>query len=137
MTEPKLRYKLRKSQRLHNSWLYRQIRDKGRRLTHGCLILNWLERGDRNAPRVGFVVSRRIGSAVERNRARRLLRETFRLCQHKIKPGVDLILVARQGIEQLRQADVQVHFLRVLELAGLLRSPEGLEPQGNGSQKAS
>lgn len=45
-------------------------------------------------PRLGLVVSRRVGNAVCRNRWKRLLRETFRLTQHEL-PALDLVCIAR------------------------------------------
>jgi ribonuclease P protein component len=48
-------------------------------------------------PRVGLAVSRKIGSAVVRNRWKRLLREAFRLTRDQLPPGLDLVLVPRAG----------------------------------------
>lgn len=48
-------------------------------------------------PRLGCSVSKRLGSAVVRNRYKRLLREAFRLLQHKLPSGVDLVLIPRTG----------------------------------------
>jgi ribonuclease P protein component len=49
---------------------------------------------DLGYPRLGLTVSRRIGGAAVRNRWKRLVREAFRLTQHKL-PALDLVCVAR------------------------------------------
>jgi ribonuclease P protein component len=46
-------------------------------------------------PRLGLAVPRRVGTAVRRNRIKRLLRESFRLKQHDLPAGFDLIVVVR------------------------------------------
>ena len=47
--------------------------------------------------RFGLSVSRKHGNAVNRNRIKRLLREAFRLTQHKLPQGLDLILIPKQN----------------------------------------
>jgi len=49
---------------------------------------------DTGEPRIGITVSRRIGNAVERNRWKRRIRESFRLSQAEL-PALDLVCVAR------------------------------------------
>src|SRR4051794_29101453 len=57
-------------------------------------------------PRIGLSTSRKVGTAVRRNRIRRLLREAFRLMQHDLPRGYDLVIVVRPH-EPLMLADYQ------------------------------
>lgn len=50
-------------------------------------------------PRLGCSVSRKVGGAVVRNRYKRLFREAFRLLQHELPPGIDLVVIPRLGAE--------------------------------------
>ena len=64
--------------------------------------------------RVGVVVSKRtFRRAVDRNHAKRLLRETFRLSRHQLKPGVSVVLIARSGMGGRMCGDVMRDFERV------------------------
>ena len=57
------------------------------------LVLLSFAGGERPA-RLGLVASRKVGGAVERNRAKRLLREAFRLHKADLEPGVDFVIIA-------------------------------------------
>jgi ribonuclease P protein component len=98
-----------------------RIRQQGERLAQGCLVANWNKLPDGAAPKLGVVTSRKIGGAVQRTRARRLLRESFRLHQHEFAQPVEIILVARNSIAGKKFADVERDFLATLRRAGLLK----------------
>ena len=76
---------------------------------------------DGTASRVGVITGRRIGEAVVRTRARRLLREAFRLHQMHLSQPVDVVLVARQSIVGKRFGDVASDYVAALKKARLYR----------------
>jgi ribonuclease P protein component len=52
-------------------------------------------------PRIGLTVAKKhVRRAHERNRIKRLTRESFRLCQHDL-PAMDFVIVAKKGIAEL------------------------------------
>jgi ribonuclease P protein component len=62
--------------------------------------------------RLGLVVTKKVGSAVERNRVKRVCRECFRLWPDFVAAGVDLLVIARQGAPQLGLAQVREEWTR-------------------------
>ena len=101
---------------------FARVRQDGTRLVVGCLIANWRRLPTTTASRLGVVTSCRIGGAVVRNRARRLLRETFRLHQFELNQPIDLVLVARASIAGKKYREVEKDFLITLRRAGLLKA---------------
>jgi len=98
-----------------------RIRQRGERLALGCLIANWSRLPDGSAPRLGVVTSKKIGGAPVRSRARRLLRESFRLHQHEFAQPVEIVLVARNSIAGKKFADVEKDYLAALKRARLVK----------------
>jgi ribonuclease P protein component len=108
-----------RSSRLKQRGEFSRIRAEGVRLVCGCLIANVAPRATGEASRLGVVTSRKIGGAVVRSRARRLLRESFRLHQMELARPVDLVLIARASIVGKGLADVERDFLRAVKQARL------------------
>jgi len=74
--------------------------------------------------RYGIICSRKLHhSAVVRNRARRLITETFRLCKENILP-CGILVIPRRAIFGAKQQEVQEHLLRTLRKAGLIREKQ-------------
>ena len=102
---------------------FTELKQQGQRLAAGCLIANWKTAPAGSGSRLGVITSRKLGSAVTRSRARRLLREAFRLHQHDLRQPVTMVLVARSSILGKLRADVERDFLSALRRAKLLNDP--------------
>jgi ribonuclease P protein component len=100
-------------------------------------MVMWLRRGDDADLRLGVVVSRRtFRRAVDRNRAKRLLREAFRLNRSRLRGRVDLVLVGRQAILNETFATIENDLMKLaakarITAAGAQDAPGGArEPAG-------
>ena len=98
-----------------------RVREQGQRLAVGCLVANWQKLPDAAISRLGVITPGKIGNAVIRSRARRLLREVFRLHQYELAGPMDLVLVARSSIAGKAFQDVEKDFLTTARKAGLLK----------------
>jgi ribonuclease P protein component len=105
--------------RLSSPTAFRAVFSSGRSHARGVIVLYVSKRADAGPTRVGFVVSRKIGGAVQRNRAKRLLREALRLESGNLPLGVDLVVVARPSIAGASYSDVAADLRSVLDAAGL------------------
>lgn len=113
----KRRYRLRGKSR------FATIQQQGKRWVHSWLILGGLP-NDLGFTRCGFVVSRRLGKATERNRIRRRLREAVRQRYAQIRPGWDLVFIARAGIGKADFRGIGTAVEALLREAGLWQAPE-------------
>ena len=92
--------------RLTTSKQFSQVHREGLSIANRLLVVRVLANGLDHS-RFGFLVSKRIGNAVVRNRVKRRLREVVRLTP--VKPGWDAVFIGRRNInqadfQQLKQA---------------------------------
>lgn len=114
---------MKRAYRLRQPDHFYRVRREGRSWDTPLVTLN-AATSRRRTSRCGFVVGKRIGGAVERNRAKRRMREAVRLVYDHIAPGWDLVFVIRSpavttvAFEQLRGTVEQL-----LKRAGIWREP--------------
>jgi ribonuclease P protein component len=113
-----------RSRRIKQGRDFQRAKSEGKRAVSGCLILNWLPLAPNTPIRLGVITSKKVGNAVARARARRLLREAFRLNQLRLTQPLDLVLVARLSIVGKSFAEVEKDLLQGLRRAGLLKETD-------------
>ncbi|WP_298815734.1 ribonuclease P protein component [Chloroflexus sp.] len=115
---------MRRANRLRRPNQFRRVRAEGRALLSPWLALT-VAAGRRNLVRCGFIVGRRIGGAVQRNRARRRVREAVRLLIPSLATGYDLVFVIRSPeVIDAPFSQLQADIVALLQQAGLLPAPE-------------
>ncbi|MPZ59052.1 MAG: ribonuclease P protein component [Rhizobiales bacterium] len=72
----------------------------GSKAPAGPFVLQAIKRDEDGSPRIGLTVSKKVGTAVERNRVRRRLREIVKQSAAMMRPGYDYVLVGRRAALQ-------------------------------------
>ena len=85
---------MKKTVTIKNNHEFRRLYSKGRSAVTPYLVV-YCRRNRLGHNRLGVTVSTKLGCAVVRNRARRRIRELYRLAQPGMKQGYDLVVVAR------------------------------------------
>lgn len=98
MTDPDARQRFLPDYHIRSGQDFRRAFHRRCRAGDGWLTVVGCENG-LGHPRLGLVVSRKLGKATVRNRWKRLLREAFRLMLRELPAGVDLVVIPRPGVE--------------------------------------
>ena len=70
-------------------------------------VVLFYRKNDLPYTRTAFLASKKVGNSVQRNRAKRLMRESYRLNEGKFSSGYDLIFIARNTINGRKLKDVE------------------------------
>lgn len=108
--------------RLTRSDDFKRVRRSGKSYAHPLVVLIVLksEKSEHPRVRVGVAAGRTVGTAVTRNRTKRLLREVMRTLIPNIASGLDLILIARPGLASASLEDTRQALLNLLQRAQVL-----------------
>ena len=118
---------MQRSFRLTRSEDFKRVRRDGKSYAHPLVVLIALNSENNDPSRVrpvraGVAAGKSVGTAVYRNRAKRLLREAIRTLLPGITSGSDLILVARPALASASLTDVREALLTLLQRAKLIPS---------------
>ena len=112
---------VKRTYRLRRPDQFYRVRREGRSWSNALLLLNSAT-SRRRQTRCGFVVAKRIGNAVVRNRAKRRVREAMRLLFDNIVPGNDIVIVVRSAdVADVPFVTLQEALIYLVRQAGLWR----------------
>ena len=104
MLRPMGRYSA--SDRVRKRTDYLRIQEAGHRVVSPGFVFMLARSESSGGPRLGITASRRVGNAAERNRAKRLVREAFRVVRSTWPEGVDVVVIVRQALGNRKLGDV-------------------------------
>jgi ribonuclease P protein component len=85
---------------------FERIQGSGERVDTRHFVFVLAAQSSPGQPRLGITASRRIGNAPARNRAKRLVREAFRSTRELWPQGIDLVVIVRKPLADLKLAAV-------------------------------
>jgi ribonuclease P protein component len=109
--------KFPKSDRILKRDRFREVYDAGRKIQAtyftAFVLPNQIE-----GPRIGITATRKMGNSVERNRARRLVREAFRRNKWLVPNGVDIVINVKRRLVEASYSELEGDFTTFLKKAG-------------------
>lgn len=96
------------------------IYNKGKSIGERYVVL-FLKKNNLTYNRTAFLASKKVGNSVSRNRARRLMKESYRELGKNLDSGYDLIWIARNTINNLKCADVKKSMEAAIKKSGINR----------------
>ena len=103
---------------LTKNFEFKRLYNKGKSAASKCVAVYCIKnRTEKN--RIGITVSTKLGGAVKRNRIRRRLKEIYRINEHSLKTGYDIVLVARMRSRYAEWNELESSVLYLFKKLGL------------------
>ncbi|NLP34185.1 MAG: ribonuclease P protein component [Clostridiales bacterium] len=106
---------MKHTQSLKKNSDFRTIYRTGKSYANKYLVM-YIKNNNLNENRLGISVSKKVGNSVIRHRITRLIRESYRLSEDKIKSGYDIIIVSRVGAKGKSYSEIESALMHLIRL---------------------
>ena len=114
---------MEKKYRLKSGKVFAYLHRKGSSCVNQKLVLSYAP--SKYSLKVGFIVSKKVGGAVTRNKVRRRLRETFRAIIPFIKDNVNFVVIARESCANADFEEIANNLLHlIIKSDNLVKKPD-------------
>lgn len=109
---------------MKKNYEFRRLYSKGASAAAPYLVL-YARKTGKSTNHLGITVSTKVGKAVVRNRVRRRIREIYRLHEHEMLSGIQLVAVARTRAASASYGQLEHSFMSACKKLSLLRQEGG------------
>lgn len=106
--------------------IFTRLYSKGKSAVSRTLVI-YCRKNNTKINRLGLTSTKKIGCAVKRNRARRVIREAYRLIEDKLVLGYDIVIVARTKATAVSMFSVKNDLEKTFKYCGLLKNFDELD----------
>lgn len=112
---------MRKEYRIKDNKEFQYIFNHGKSFANRQLVIYYMKDPMQKHFRVGLSVGKKIGNAVTRNRIKRYLRESFLDLEDKIKPTINIVIIARQPANKMNYHEIKASLNHLLSKQRLFK----------------
>ena len=107
-----------KTQKINENYVFRRLYRRGKSIVSPSIVVYYHKNKNRKCNRLGITATKKIGKAHRRNRARRVVAESFRLLEPRLGAGYDFVIVARAKAADVKMQVVKDELERLLSKIG-------------------
>lgn len=108
---------------LKKNFQFRYVYNRGRSIANRHLVMYVVKNGAQGN-KLGISVSKKVGKSVVRSHVTRLIRESYRNMEEEIRPGYDIVVIARVICKDATYLEVSASLRHLLKKHQLLLSPQ-------------
>ena len=112
---------------INENYIFRRLYQRGKSVVSPCIVVYYQKVKGRKSNRLGITATKKVGKACRRNRARRVILESYRLLEPQMGTGYDFVIVARARAANVKMQAVKDELEKLLSKTGGISSPQTLD----------